>query len=88
VISRVATLLVLFAALLPAAPVVSSSISIRLAAAVVYCSDESRDEQEAPRIARPSRRRAVDDTRAPAVQFVAVDLAFALFQRPPPFVVV
>lgn len=85
-ISRVATLLVLFAALLQASPVVPSSISIRLAAAVVYSSDESRNEQ-AEGATAPGRRRVIVDTRAPRVPHVTADLPFALFQRPPPFVV-
>lgn len=81
-----ATLLVLFAALLQASPVVPSSISIRLAAAVVYSSNESRDEQS-ERTRAPGRRRVIADTPAPFSQFITADLAFALFQRPPPFVV-
>lgn len=86
-ISRVATLLVLFAALLQASPVAPSSISIRLAAAVVYCADVSRDEQ-AERVVSPVRRRVIADTLAPLAQFVTAELAFSLFQRPPPFAVI
>jgi len=83
VITRVATLLVLFAALLQASPVVPPAISIRLAAAIVFSADEARDEQ--PERAGPPHRRAIVDSPAPRAHYVAADLAFALFQRPPPF---
>mgnify|MGYP003330438662 CR=1 FL=1 len=82
--SRFVYVLVMFAALLQASPVVPSSYRIRIEAAIECSVNEAREEQhDEP---RAQFRRAAPERPAQAQTGVPADLAFSLFQRPPPSV--